>query len=213
MEVLVPYDAAFFDEIREGIRRSAENVVPLLVEQLHPTDRSVIDVGCGEGWWGAEFEREGFDVTGIDHHPHDPVIEIVDHDLEVPLPRLARRGIALCLEVAEHLSPERGPSFVGDLCKLSDLVVFSAAIPGQGGTDHLNEQWPGYWADLFAKHGYACSGALRWQIWQDERIENWYRQNLLVFALYPGRLPHLFDTPLKTPWPVIHPILFEARCT
>lgn len=207
----MPYDTTFFDTIREGTRQSAKVVVPLLIEALAVADCSMIDVGCGEGWWGAEFAEHYFRAVGIDHHHEFPQIEMIDHDLEHEFPQLDRYGLALCLEVAEHLTARRAPSFVADLCKLSDIVVFSAAIPGQGGTNHLNERWPGYWVRLFAEHDFACSGALRWRIWDDDRIENWYRQNLLVFARHPDQLPELFMSPAAPPWPVVHPVLFDAR--
>jgi len=207
------YDAGFFDAIRAGIQRSAGAVVPILTSALESAlpARTLIDVGCGEGWWGAEFAAAGFAAEGIDANPDHTEITVRDHDLEQPLPAIGCFGLALCLEVAEHLSPQRGPSFIAELCGLSDLIVFSAAIPGQGGTGHLNEQWPAYWVDLFAEQQFVCSGALRWQIWNDDRVENWYRQNLLVATRYPERLPALFDSPLTPMWPVVHPVLFDAR--
>lgn len=210
---MTPYDAAFFDTIRDGTIRSAQAVVPILAYALLPAldARTVIDVGCGEGHWGAAFEDYGFTASGIDDNPEHTVIDVLKHNLAVPLPGLGRFGIVLCLEVAEHLEPERALSFVEDLCGLSDIVVFSAAIPGQGGTDHLNEQWPAFWTALFSERGYSCSGALRWAIWNDHRVENWYRQNIMVATCHPERLPVLFDTPLAPVWPVVHPVLFSAR--
>ena len=68
------------------------------------------------------------------------------------------------------------------MCKLSDVVLFSAAIPGQGGTHHLNERWPSYWANLFGSAGYDVLDVVRANIWDDARVEWWYRQNLLVFG-------------------------------
>jgi hypothetical protein len=115
------------------------------------------------------------------------------------------------LEVAEHLPESRAASFVADLCRLAPVVLFSAAIPGQGGTGHVNEQWPGYWADLFGARGYSVSGALRWRIWNDCRVCNWYSQNMLVASIEPGLLTELFYHPLAEPIPVVHPILYEAR--
>lgn len=207
------YDTAFFDLIREGIVRSASVLAPILSTELAAAidDRTVLDVGAGEGWWGAALADEGFAAQGIDANPAHTVIDVLGHDLEQRLPPLGRFGLVLCLEVAEHLVPQRAPSFVAELCGLSDVIVFSAAIPGQGGTGHLHERWPGYWTGLFADNGYACSGALRWRIWEDERIENWYRQNLMICARYPERLPALFDTPLAPMWPVVHPVLYDAR--
>jgi hypothetical protein len=204
------YDTAFFDTIRNGVRRSAALVVPLLVEELAP-EQSVIDVGCGEGHWGAAFRAHDLAVHGIDQGVSDPVIDVTDHDLELPLPDLGRFSLALCLEVAEHLRPARAESFIAELCGLADVIAFSAAIPGQGGHGHLNEQWPAYWVQHFAHNGYACSGALRWSIWNDDNVENWYRQNLLIAARHPKRFPRVFSTPLAFPWPVVHPVLYDAR--
>ena len=202
----------FTDEIyaliREGAKRSAEAVVPIVCEHLTPG--RVVDVGCGEGLWGAEFQRHGCDVTGLDSDARAE-IPYVEANLERPLPDLGEFDLAVCLEVAEHLSPRRAGSFVKDLCTLAPVVLFSAAIPGQGGVGHLNEQWPGYWVELFKANGFACSGALRWRIWNDDRIENWYRQNLMVCAREPGRFPEWFDGPLVEVFPVVHPVLYDAR--
>lgn len=200
------YDKAFFDLLRPGVKRSATALVPILVDKLGEAidEKTVIDIGCGEGHWGNEFTRWSFDAVGVDTANERAEIEILDHDLEQRLPLMGPYGLVLCLEVAEHLSPERGPSFIADLCRLSDLIVFSAAIPGQGGVHHINERWPDYWVSLFRKNGYACSGAVRWMIWNDERIEYWYRQNLLIAARYPDRLPNLFATSLATVFDVVH---------
>lgn len=205
-----PYSGAFFDIIRAGCRASAEAVVPLVLERI-PAKR-VLDVGCGEGWWGHEFAQHGCEVLGIDgDYVNEPQIPFVAANIAQPLPRCGEFDLTISLEVAEHLRPRRGRSFIADLCSTAPVVLFSAAIPGQGGAGHLNEQWPAYWVDLFAEHGYACSGALRWLIWNDDRVENWYRQNLIVAAAAPARLPELFDTPLAPVWPVVHPVLYDAR--
>ena len=113
--------------------------------------------------------------------------------------------------MAEHLDPSRAASFVSDLCALAPVVLFSAAVPGQGGTHHVNEQWPGYWQDLFAVEGYLMSGALRWLIWNDDRVENWYRQNLMVCARSGYQPAELFHGAGTYPYPVVHPVLYDAR--
>lgn len=86
------------------------------------------------------------------------------------------------MEVAEHLHPHQAPGLVGLLAGLADAVVFSAAIPHQGGEHHVNEQWPDYWAGLFAAQGFGCFDLLRPALWRHPEVDWWYAQNLLVFA-------------------------------
>lgn len=207
---MVRYDAPFFDVIRAGCQASAAVVAPLVLQ--HVPARSVIDVGCGEGHWGAEFQRLGCVVLGVDgDYVDSPVIPFAARDLTKPLHELEGYDLAVCLEVAEHLPESAAANLIAGLCDLAPVVLFSAAIPGQGGTGHVNEQWPGYWTDLFGARGYACSGALRFAIWDDDRVENWYRQNLIIAAAHPRQLPGLFDTPLAPVWPLVHPVLYDAR--
>lgn len=209
------YDAAFYGTIRAGVQASAAVVVPIVDAIVKPL--SVIDVGCGEGWWAKAFADRACDVIGVDgaYVTGSPLGDrFAVHDLTQPLP--AHWGgfdLAVCLEVAEHLPEWRGGGLVADLCRLAPVVLWSAAVPGQGGAGHCNEQWPAYWVGQFAAHGYAASGALRWQVWDNNRVENWYRANMLVFARRPEQYPALYDTPLAPPWPVIHPVLWDARRT
>lgn len=212
------YDQRFYDTIRPGCRSSAETVGPRIAEILQPS--SVLDIGCGEGWWGTTIGAAagGVSVIGIDGPgvPDTapirtrPAATFIEHDLASTLPDTSA-GLVVCLEVAEHLPPERARSFIAELCRRRSVVVFSAAMPGQGGTGHVNCQPPGYWVDLFADHKYAVSGALRLEFWDDPRVEPWYRSNLLVATPRPDRLPELFDTPLAHPWHLVHPDLWITR--
>ena len=114
----------------------------------------------------------------------DPRITFSARDLEQSFegPRVE---LALSLEVAEHLSPERAASFVDDLVAMAPAVLFSAAIPGQGGVGHRNEQWQSYWATRFAAHGYEAFDVVRPQIWTDEAVPAWYRQNIVLYLDAP----------------------------
>lgn len=206
------YDAAFFDTIRAGCQASAAVVVPLVLDHFHPY--TVLDVGCGEGWWAKAFaDLGGCEVLGLDGPGGGGALDarFVAWDLRYTFGGMYQVDLAIALEVAEHLAEKRADSFVEDLCAVAPVVLFSAAIPGQGGTGHVNEQWPAYWVEKFRANGYAVSGALRWHIWGDDRVENWYRQNLLFATRFPQNFPGLFATPLAEPWPVVHPVLFDAR--
>ncbi|ETD25724.1 hypothetical protein [Helicobacter canis] len=120
--------------------------------------------------------------------------------------------LAQSLEVAEHLDHIFAANFVQLLTSLADVVLFSAAIPYQGGVCHINEQPPAYWAELFAKQGYVCLDFLRPSIWGDESVLWWYRQNLLVFV-HKDRQAQLFPTlsPVSVPAYLPHPIIWEEK--
>jgi SAM-dependent methyltransferase len=182
-----PYTKEYYQELREGARRSAEAVVPLIMELLHP--RSVVDVGCGTGTWLSVFRRHGVRGTlGIDREYvtgeilEIPAEEFLPHDLRFPLAMDRRFDMAVSLEVAEHLPGECAETFVDSLTRLGPAVLFSAAVPYQGGTGHVNEQWPDYWSDLFRGKGFVALDPVRKRIWQNDDVEYWYRQNILLFV-------------------------------
>lgn len=181
------YTAAFFDSVTHGSIASARSIVPVVVELVRP--KSVVDVGCGIGAWLHVFQEHGVsEVVGVDgeyvvrEQLLIPQGAFTSHDLEQPL-RLDRRfDLAVSLEVAEHLAEEAAAAFVESLVRLAPIVLFSAAIPHQGGVDHRNERWPGYWAELFRGHGYEAVDCIRPRVWEDNTVEYWYAQNILLYV-------------------------------
>jgi SAM-dependent methyltransferase len=180
------YGPDFFAHVNATAERSASRVLPLVMEALAP--RSVVDVGCGTGAWLAEAARLGVDdYLGVDGYtPGEslriPVTRFLLQDLTEPV-RLDRRfDLVLCLEVAEHLPPTAADTLVGSLARLGSAVLFSAAVPHQGGSNHLNEQWLEYWAERFRAHGLLPVDAIRPSVWDDGEVAWWYRQNALLFC-------------------------------
>lgn len=203
------YLSDFYDLIRGGCISSAEAVVPTVYHDLLKP-KTVIDIGCGEGHWANEFKKLGCNVTGIDGYyvttsPLGSDFQAVDIDLPGSVSTLPKADLLICLEVIEHLTPARGESFVAELCDLAPTMLFSAAIPRQPGAGHINCQWPSYWASIFDKHGFSVSGNIRDLFWDDEKIEPWYRQNLLVISSTPELYPSYF--PDKTELDRTHPII------
>jgi SAM-dependent methyltransferase len=181
------YDAEFFAQQADGSLRSARVVVPMVMELFRP--KSVVDFGCGVGAWLRAFAENGVDdYLGLDGGYVDPTRLLIDpsrfRPSDLSNPRSVERAydLAVCLEVAEHLSPSVAPALVRVLTDTAPVVLFSAAIPGQGGTHHVNEQWPTYWQALFARLDYRRLDPIRPRIWRDTRVESWYRQNLFVYA-------------------------------
>ena len=213
-----PYTAEFFDSHRDGARRSARVVVPLVLG-LVPA-RSVIDVGCGQGTWLSVFAEHGVeDVCGVDGDYVDrarleiPADRFRGRDLSRPLDVERTFDLAVSLEVAEHLPEVASRGFVESLTRLAPVVLFSAAAPYQGGQDHVNEQWPAYWAERFASHGYLPVDCLRRRLWANPDVEWWYAQNTFLFV-ERGRLeadPGLvreYETAGPIALPLVHPRRF-----
>jgi SAM-dependent methyltransferase len=181
------YTKNFYEEIRNGSRRSAEVIVPLVLELL-PV-RSVLDVGCGDGSWLSVFRKLGVDdILGIDgDYVTGDVLQIPPDrfravDLTKPFSLGRGFDLATSLEVAEHLPADCASVFVESLTRSAPLVLFSAAIPKQGGNHHINGQWPDKWAGLFRGHGYLPVDFIRKRVWQNDAVEWWYAQNTLLFA-------------------------------
>jgi SAM-dependent methyltransferase len=181
------YNDRFYDDLAAGVLSSADVIAPLVAALLHP--QSVLDVGCGRGTWLAAFRREGVkDLVGVDGSHVDPsVLEIEAsqfeaHDLRNQLDLGREFDLVVSLEVAEHLDRDAAEGFVDSLVRHGRAVLFSAAIPGQGGAGHVNEQWPSFWAGLFEKRGYVAIDAVRPIVWSDERVAFWYAQNSILYV-------------------------------
>lgn len=216
------YDADFFEELRRGAHQSAEVIVPLILEWVQPG--SVVDVGCGDGTWLSVFQAGGIDdILGLDgsyvlsETLQIPKERFVPKDLSQPVSLGRTFDLAVSLEVAEHLPAESAPGFVESLTSLSDVVLFSAAIPHQGGTHHVNEQWPNYWIDLFESRGYIPVDSLRRRLWNDAAVQPWYAQNSFLFVR-GDRLTHyplLQSAASQIPsfgLSVVHPTIYLQRC-
>jgi SAM-dependent methyltransferase len=180
------YDRDFFDWVALGAARSAANVLPVLIP-LAPA--SVLDVGCGRGTWLQQWRILGVsDVIGVDGDYVARASLVVPpecfiaHDLQRPL-RLGRRfDLVESLEVAEHIPEASTDTFIDSLCAHADVILFSAAVPGQGGEFHVNEQPYSYWRAKFRARGYAMLDVVRPRVVANRLIEPWYRYNCFLFV-------------------------------
>lgn len=181
------YNSEFYDAIADNSRASAKVVLPLVREMVNPA--SVLDVGCGVGTWLAEWVSMGVtDVVGLDGSYIDKAQLQIDTekfapaDLVKPFSLDRKFDLIQCLEVAEHLDAAYADVFVESMASHGDIVLFSAAIPGQRGRHHVNEQWPSYWIEKFAQFGLKAYDAIRPLIWTNRQVEVWYRQNIILFS-------------------------------
>ncbi len=218
----MPYSRSFFKTQSTGSARSAEAIVPLVMDLVKP--KSIVDVGCGVGTWLSVFRAHGVSrVLGVDGNYIDPKDLLVParmfqpHDLKKPFHTTQRFDLVVSLEVAEHLPATSADVFVRTLTELGSTILFSAAIPHQGGTHHVNEQWPEYWAAMFRARGYEVIDCIRPLIWSDSRVDWCYAQNVLLYAqpeviAQNPRLQAAIRNTRAEQLALVHPLKYLEQC-
>lgn len=183
-----PYDAKFYDRQQERSFRGAACMLPFLISAIRP--RSMIDLGCGVGpWLKTALDHGVEDVLGLDGDWVKPDMLVVPPD-RFQAANIAEGNwgaprnfdLAISMEVLEHIPDEAGRIAVDRLRDIAPIVVVSAAIPGQGGRNHINEQWQSYWARIFAEGGYVASDILRRKFLARPEVPYYYSQNALVYG-------------------------------
>lgn len=199
----------------EHNKKAASIIFPLLLKIINP--KSIIDVGCGIGTWLSVAKDLGVgDLLGVDGDYVDRNLlskylsdsEFISCDLTQPLYLDKKFDLCLCLEVVEHLPENFSEVLIDTLINHSDLIVFSAAIPDQGGQNHLNEQWPDYWAKKFSKHEYVFLDIIRPLIWGNPKVDYWYRQNIFLVVKSNHELAKKYS---HSHLAFVHPELFQAK--
>ena len=178
------YDEPYFKRLNRRVRPSVRAVVPEIVRSFSPS--SAVDIGCGDGQWTIALAKRGVRAIGVDSaevaREKHSLATFLQRDLTQMGPgSIGSSDICLCLEVAEHLPPAAADPLVGLISSSSELVLFSAAIPNQGGTGHLNEQPHDYWIERFVSRGFIPNQTWRNRFDECSSVAPWYRQNMIVF--------------------------------
>ena len=210
------YTDRYYGMVTPGSLASARKVIPVVARFIQP--HSVADIGCGAGAWLKTWQEQGVaNVLGVDGYSGSGTLLIdpgnfIETDLEKPFQLPQKFDLVMSLEVAEHIRPAFAASFVHSLCQLGDVILFSAAIPGQGGVQHVNEQYPSYWMEIFHKNGFAAYDCIRPLIWEETTVDTCYRQNILLFVKndatdkYPA-ITHTTQPVLS----LVHPEHFQKK--
>ena len=186
------YNHDFYDYIDAGSRRSARAVAGLLLPEMNIA--SLLDIGAGHGAWAAEWMAAGVkDVKAVDgdyvtvDQLAIPASNFLAHDLATPLDLNRKFDLVQTLEVAEHLPAAMADLFVDNLISHGNVILFSAAVPHQGGEHHVNEQPPEYWRTKFASHGYEVFDFVRPGLVDKDGVMAWYRFNSYIYANPAGQ--------------------------
>ena len=185
------YSSDFYKYIDAGSSASAQVISKILLNSMQID--SLLDVGGGNGVWAREWLAAGtHDVLCIDGDYVNlgqlaiPATAFQARDLAEPFDLQRRFDLVESLEVAEHLPESSADTFIDNLVTHGDVVLFSAAVPNQGGEHHVNEQPPEYWRTKFKKRGYVVYDALRPSLISNPEVKPWYRFNSFVYANEQG---------------------------
>ncbi|MBV1879122.1 MAG: class I SAM-dependent methyltransferase [Pseudomonadales bacterium] len=217
---MTEYTEAFYKNRASRTRLSADKILQIVFAAI--TAKSVLDLGCATGIWLAACKRNGSTmVVGVDGRWVDrKLLEIAEaefreHDLGLAAYAPAKKyDLALCIEVAEHLSASMGDQLIASLTLASDRVLFSAAICEQGGTGHINEQPQHYWAGRFAQQGFVPVDLLRPLLWDDDTVNVIYKQNMLLYVKEAAvKALGVSDLVVTSPMELdrVHPDLYAER--
>lgn len=213
------YKHNFYKDRHQGTIDAANTILSLVIDMI-PEVRSGVDFGCGVGTWLSVLKERGADeVLGLEGSWVDEnLLKITKQELsqvnfEEGVALDKKYDIAISLEVAEHLKSDTAPGFVEAITNASDFVLFSAAIPFQGGTNHVNEQWPDYWIELYEARGYCLIDFIRMKIWDDDSIPFWYKQNILMFVKEDRVKDLVLPDPasIRFPVSVVHPEAYLSK--
>lgn len=197
---------------------SPNEIVPEVVKMITP--KSVVDVGCGTGTFLNCFKNNGVNkVLGLDGkwvnkdllYKNILPSEFKEVDLEGKIKIEEKFDLVVSLEVAEHVSENSADIFVENLVNLGGVILFSAAIPGQGGQNHINEKWLTYWEEKFLKHNYELKDVIRPIFWNNKKVFWWYKQNMVLFIPKGFEFKKHIDEMPKEVRNIVHYECFEEK--
>lgn len=206
------YTAEYYETIFENAIQSRDEIFKVLIDLgLLKPGMKVLDVGCGIGEFGYEAAKKfAIDYYGVDYKiPMEKLLiqseKYKEYDLTSgkPFPIEDKFDLVICTEVLEHIEEQYADNAIALLTSLGDNVLFSAAIPNQGGLNHINEQWQTYWTSIFARNDFfGYQKIMMDDLWDNEKVDVWYRQNLVLYSR--NELP--FNTEVMA---VVHPVMFK----
>ena len=183
------YDGRYYDEVVDPLMATSAGPIADSIA-CEFSAGSVIDVGCGSGALMLALERLGIRSLGFDRSSASlercAARGLTVRRLDImrdPFPS-DRADLVVSTEVAEHLPEAAADRFVDLLTTLAPRALVTAALPGSGGKDHVNEQPNEYWAAKFAARGWRWEEEwardLRTQ-WSAAGVDEAFFKSLMIF--------------------------------
>jgi SAM-dependent methyltransferase len=186
------YDRTYYMEVVDPyMSGGVQSIAASILQEFRP--ESVVDVGCGSGLLLLSLAEQAPSVQTVGLERSGAGVQICQErgvnvrafDIETdPVPS-DRFSVCVSTEVAEHIPHRHTDRFVDLLCSLADHVVLTAAGPGTGGTDHVNERPQSYWIKRFDARGFSHDGPLSARLsgtWRENGVSACFCDGLMIFA-------------------------------
>lgn len=162
------------------------NIWDILIEKYGV--KSIIDVGCGEGWSTKYFKDMGLNVLGIegsqlviDGSPNKELLIQHDYTTGPFVPPLEFDAVWTC-EFVEHVKAEYVPNFLATFEQAKYIfMTYSEPQWSTGGYHHVNCRDQNYWNEKLDSIGF------KWeeQISKDLRkisVAQWIKPTLSIYT-------------------------------
>lgn len=183
------YNAEYYERDVDPLMQASSGIMAQsIIDAFKPA--RIVDVGCGTGALLMALRERGVEGVGLEYSQaavdlcRKRGLTVHQLDLEKDTPPKLTADVVISTEVAEHLPERCAETFIDVLCGFGGSVVMTAATPGQGGADHVNEQPHAYWIEKMARRGLTLDEptTLSWrQSWASQGVEGCYAMNIMVF--------------------------------
>ena len=145
---------------------------------------SVVDLGCGMGYYVKIFKENNINASGFDGNPNTP--ELTNGmcnilDLSNPIKFDKPYNWVMSLEVGEHLPKKYEDIFISNLHMNNESgIVLSWAVKGQPGDGHVNCQNNDYIKNKICSLGYTNDSDAE-NILRSKSSLWWFKNTIMVF--------------------------------
>lgn len=169
------FEEEYRDTFRMGVnlhneqhKENVKSIVDKIMEEFEI--KSVLDVGCGNGAFLAEFlHREDVIAHGVDLNPFwkeewdKKYPEAAGYFINMDFGKVkfdkAAADLIMCIEVMEHLDDKTVHKWVKKFSELGKWVIFTSVPYSEGPAwdkywGHLNLKPTNHWVEIFKKYGF-----------------------------------------------------------
>ena len=133
--------------------------------RLQYSVKSIVDVGCGRGYYLMPYISREVDVFGIDINTGSnlliPKNKYFVTDIREPYIACRQFDVAMCVGIAEYLPECCSENLVKTLTGFSSMVIFSPTTSTTGVLNYHGKNPDVYWQELFSECGYHADYAIR----------------------------------------------------